>query len=78
MAEGLNSATFKMQNYDLKEMTYDEADGYYKLEFKKGGVATSITEIQSSLSGRAFLIGKCKDLVAQGCKVLNTNLLFTF
>jgi hypothetical protein len=56
----------------------NEADGYYKLEFKKGGKATTITEIQGSLSGRAFLIGKCKGLVAQGCKVLNTNLSFTF
>jgi hypothetical protein len=56
----------------------NEADGYYKLEFKKGGKATTITEIQGSLSGRAFLIEKCKGLEAQGCKVLNTNLSFTF
>lgn len=34
MAEGLNSATFKMQNYDLKEMTYDEAEALFLTDDK--------------------------------------------
>lgn len=34
MAEGLNSATFKMENYDLKEMTYDEAEALFLTDDK--------------------------------------------
>jgi len=56
----------------------NEDDGYYKLEFKKGGKPTTIIEIQNSLKGRAMLTDKCKQLVADGCKILNTNLQFTF
>jgi hypothetical protein len=56
----------------------NEEDGYYKLEFKKGGKPTTIIEIQNSFKGRAMLTDKCKQLVADGCKILNTNLQFTF
>lgn len=70
----------KMKKEFSKGICYSngEPNAYRILTFKIGGKATTITEIQGSLSGRAFLIEKCKGLEAQGCKVLNTNLSFTF
>lgn len=56
----------------------NEHDGYYKLEFKKGGKTTTILEMQSNANGRQHLIKSCEKMVADGYKILNTNLQFTF
>jgi hypothetical protein len=56
----------------------DKPDSYYILSFMKGNKPTTISEVQKSFQGKATLTANCKKLVAEGCKVLNTNLSFTF
>lgn len=54
----------------------EEKEKYAILTFSKGKQKVTIAEMQSNVNGRQHLIKSCEKLVADGYKILNTNLNF--
>jgi hypothetical protein len=54
----------------------EEKEKYAILTFNKGKQKVTISEMQSNVYGRQHLIKSCEKLVADGYKILNTNLNF--
>lgn len=62
-----------------KGVCYSKADDlntYAIMTFKRGPINVTISEMQNNATGRQHLLKSCEKLVADGHKILNTNLNF--